>query len=66
MKCGVYLTNREVRLNVMENFQLQKYALLFTVYSGGKFVFNFQFQYLNIVPMLIIKQKHATYLVWFI
>ena len=43
MNCGVYLANREVRLNVMENFQLQKCALLFTVYSGGKFVFNFQF-----------------------
>ena len=43
MTCGVYLTNREVRLNVMENFQLQKCALLFTVYSGGKFVLNFQF-----------------------
>jgi len=38
MNCGVYETNREVRL--------QKYALLFTVNSGGTFAFNFQFQYL--------------------
>lgn len=47
----------------MLNVQLQKRTLLFTAYSGGKFVFHFQCQYLILFHCWLWNK--TTILIWF-